>query len=295
MDLDEAMRILDVRPDATLEELQSARRDQVKIWHPDRFQGDERLLEKATRRMQAIQEAWEVVERHRRSGASRTADSRGTASGRPGPGPGAPRRPPPRRAPEPTPEPGGPGASTTVPRHTSRLPRVRTIVALLLAVGIAGWIATRRDAPPPEPLLVQGLGASSGDTIRVPDRQRGEAEVRIFGVDAPEPGQNTAERARRELDGHVRDRLLELTPVSDAGGDLVARVHLDGEDVGVWLLERGLAWHFPRFVDDPTYAAAEARARRSRRGLWKAEDPEPPWLVRHPPAGTGDSVPEDAP
>ena len=41
-----------------------------------------------------------------------------------------------------------------------------------------------------------------------------------------------------------------------------------------------MAWHFKRFSQDSTLAAAETRARDAKRGLWAEADPIPPWSYR---------------
>ncbi|MGA3117249.1 MAG: J domain-containing protein [Syntrophobacteraceae bacterium] len=49
-DIAQCCRILGARPGAGSAELKQAYRDLVKIWHPDRFQGDTRLQHKARER-----------------------------------------------------------------------------------------------------------------------------------------------------------------------------------------------------------------------------------------------------
>jgi endonuclease YncB( thermonuclease family) len=79
---------------------------------------------------------------------------------------------------------------------------------------------------------------------------------------------------------------VEVRPVStDRFGRTVAQVFVDGNDVGLALLEAGLAWHFTRHtLADPVqrarYETAEAAARQDRRGLWAQPDPQPPWEDR---------------
>jgi hypothetical protein len=46
--------MLEVRPDASWEEIQRAYHDLVRVWHPDRFASDRRLQERAERKLQQI-------------------------------------------------------------------------------------------------------------------------------------------------------------------------------------------------------------------------------------------------
>jgi endonuclease YncB( thermonuclease family) len=41
-----------------------------------------------------------------------------------------------------------------------------------------------------------------------------------------------------------------------------------------------LAWHFKRYSDNPLLAIAEKEARAARKGLWKEDNPTPPWEYR---------------
>lgn len=69
--------ILDLLPGATAEEVKAAYIDLVKVWHPDRFQGESsRLREKADKKLQEINAAYE---RLRRIAKGEPADSPASA------------------------------------------------------------------------------------------------------------------------------------------------------------------------------------------------------------------------
>ena len=54
-------KILELEPEAPLEEVKKAYRDLVKVWHPDRFQDSQRLQKKANEKLSAINEAYEKI------------------------------------------------------------------------------------------------------------------------------------------------------------------------------------------------------------------------------------------
>ena len=59
MNLDKAYELLGVKPGVSNRELKAAHRDLAKVWHPDRFQHDPRLQEKAQDKLKEINEAYE--------------------------------------------------------------------------------------------------------------------------------------------------------------------------------------------------------------------------------------------
>lgn len=61
LDTTQAYSILGLAPGATPDEVKTAYRDLVKVWHPDRFADNERLREKAQRQLQLYNEAYEQL------------------------------------------------------------------------------------------------------------------------------------------------------------------------------------------------------------------------------------------
>jgi DnaJ-class molecular chaperone len=61
MDLKRYFEILELSPDASIDELNQAYRDLVNIWHPDRFAHNPRLKEKAEEKLKALNQAYETL------------------------------------------------------------------------------------------------------------------------------------------------------------------------------------------------------------------------------------------
>jgi micrococcal nuclease len=121
----------------------------------------------------------------------------------------------------------------------------------------------------------------SGAVVDGPDRLRLEDErlVRLVGLVVPgdlSPAPDGPERvaaARRRLEELVAAGPLELEALGeDRLGRVLARVRTaDGRLVQHELVAAGLAWAFPDGLDRASardLLAAEAEARRARRGLW---------------------------
>lgn len=133
-----------------------------------------------------------------------------------------------------------------------------------------------------------------GDTIEILKDDE-FVKVRLYGVDAPERSQKYGKEAT--------DKVIELLrPVNmitvnildkDKYGRYIATVHTNDEDmvrvdsyggvrgdVGLILVDQGLAWHYKKYSDSVELEAAEKYAKTNKLGIWSEEDPTPPWEFR---------------
>lgn len=131
------------------------------------------------------------------------------------------------------------------------------------------------------------VGIADGDTLTLLDGSRRAHRIRLDGIDAPERTQPFGQRARQSLAAlaHGRSATADCAK-TDRYGRAVCRVTIDGADVGLEQLKRGLAWHYVRYAHEQTpptralYANAEAQARSARAGLWVVRAPTAPWHYR---------------
>ena len=132
------------------------------------------------------------------------------------------------------------------------------------------------------------VGVVDGDTLTILDGSR-QVRVRLWGIDAPERGQPWSSRSREALAARAMHREARVAARgTDGYGRTLARVVVDGVDLGDAQLADGLAWVYRRYSHDRAMLALEEGARAARRGLWSLTDPEPPWrfrerTVRHAP------------
>jgi curved DNA-binding protein CbpA len=61
VDLKQCFEILELSPDASVDEVQQAYKDLVNIWHPDRFAANPRLRQKAETKLKEINRAYAMV------------------------------------------------------------------------------------------------------------------------------------------------------------------------------------------------------------------------------------------
>ena len=126
-------------------------------------------------------------------------------------------------------------------------------------------------------------GVLEGDLLDI--RHGGNTvRIRLAGIDAPEPDQRFGRDARRQLAAMARNRQVQvLERGMENHGYTVARVVVNGVDLGLAQIEAGMAWHFDgpypilsaRMTEQ--YRQAEADARKTRLGLWRDLNPLPPW------------------
>lgn len=137
------------------------------------------------------------------------------------------------------------------------------------------WTTPATAAPAPSDASASLIGPArvvDGDTLEI----NGE-RVRLYGVDAFERDQTCGAGAStwycglagtdaltRRLDG----RTVSCEPLdTDRYGRTVARCRTGGEDIGAWMVERGMALAYRQYSLD--YVEAEDRARTARLGVWR--------------------------
>lgn len=136
-----------------------------------------------------------------------------------------------------------------------------------------------------EVLTGQIVEVIDGDTLILREDAKGQkVTVRLAAIDAPEKTQPAGAASRRMLSEAV---FLQTVNVETRGRDDYGRtlgvVYVMGESINLRLVREGWAWAYRSHLgtDGPRLLAAEAEARRQRRGLWSDESPQAPWEFRH--------------
>ena len=152
----------------------------------------------------------------------------------------------------------------------------------LVIGGIVLVAAISLSVPQAEVIEGRVVRVVDGDTIVVDHGQR--ERVRFSAIDTPERDQPWGDSATREMRRIAAGKDVRVDWYKkDRWGRLIGNVFVDGEDVGLLMVERGMAWHFKRYAHEQTagdreaYAQAEKAARAARRGLWSDPQPIPPW------------------
>lgn len=121
-----------------------------------------------------------------------------------------------------------------------------------------------------------------GDTVTLLDAQRTQHRIRLAQIDAPEKSQAFGERSKKSLSELTYNREVEAECFElDRYGRSVCRLRVDGRDINLEQVLRGMAWAYRQYVRETVYFRAEDVARREQRGLWLDPNPVPPWEYRH--------------
>ncbi|MBX3244167.1 MAG: thermonuclease family protein [Acidobacteria bacterium] len=136
------------------------------------------------------------------------------------------------------------------------------------------------------PSLIEGrvVLITDGDQIAIRTKEGKGYTVRIQGIDAPEGDQSFGKKARGKLSDMVMNKDVKVIVLRrDRNDRYVGSVYYDGQDVGLKMLEAGMAWHYRSSSSEQAadvrarYARAELKARNDRKGLWSENAPIPPW------------------
>jgi endonuclease YncB( thermonuclease family) len=168
--------------------------------------------------------------------------------------------------------------------------QTRALALALAALVLASSTIGGRGGAPDAPTVLSGrVEVTDGDTLAL-----GGERIRLFGIDAPERGQECG-AGRWACGDAATDRLRALVAAGplrctlrdrDRYGRAVATCTVGGVDVADRLVAEGLARAYTRYGAD--YAATEARARLERIGLWRSRT-QAPWDYR-----AGRETPPDA-
>jgi endonuclease YncB( thermonuclease family) len=130
-----------------------------------------------------------------------------------------------------------------------------------------------------------------GDTVEVQDSASHTERVRLGGIDAPEKSQPFGAQAKQRMAALSGGQTVAVDWTKrDRNGRIVGKLILNGQDLGLAMVNTGLAWWYRKYADEQSaadqfiYAAAEQTARTAKRGLWAVVDPMAPWDYRHQPA-----------
>lgn len=131
------------------------------------------------------------------------------------------------------------------------------------------------------------IRVADGDTITILDNSNQQHKVRLSGIDAPEKKQAYGSKSKDTLSTAVAGKIVTIDwNKRDRYGRIIGKVILDGRDINLEQIKKGMAWHYKQYereqdVDDRSiYAQEEYLAWRDKIGLWADNVPIAPWDYR---------------
>ena len=117
-----------------------------------------------------------------------------------------------------------------------------------------------------------------GDTLIVQDAAKKRYTIRLAEIDAPEPKQRFFVQSARSLAALCLHKSAQVEWSERERKRYIGYVTCVGKDANAEQLKRGMAWASPRSTK-PTSALYEFEtyARLRRIGLWRDDNPVPPW------------------
>ena len=122
-----------------------------------------------------------------------------------------------------------------------------------------------------------------GDTFDLLTDDTVKIRVRLNGIDCPERKQDYYQVCKDALSQYIFGKNVTLiTHGKDRWKRIIADIYVRNEWINFKMVKNGYAWHFKKYSKDKKLAGAEENARKKRIGLWKMNDPVPPWNYRKP-------------
>lgn len=131
------------------------------------------------------------------------------------------------------------------------------------------------------------VSVADGDTITVLDDSNTQHKIRLAGIDAPEKKQPFGNVSKQSLSELVYGKQVSVDyNKQDRYGRTVGKVIIDGIDVNLEQVKRGLAWFYKKYQNEQPlkdrldYLQAQEDAEKTKVGLWVDSDPIAPWDFR---------------
>lgn len=121
---------------------------------------------------------------------------------------------------------------------------------LVLIIGFGAWVYStfiQIEASESQRNHVRVEWVKDGDSFRI--KAPKNTDIRLWGIDAPEKGEEGAEKARNALIQLIKGKRISYKQIdTDRYGRIVARVFLpDGREVNRLLIEQGVVSEYCRY------------------------------------------------
>ena len=166
---------------------------------------------------------------------------------------------------------------------------VQTLKVAILTTLIAGVCLAQQSAVKPSKVVrLRGnvLAVEDSDKVKIAADDGSIYSVVLAGLDAPDENQNYFKKAKKRLAELVDGKDVTVMLRTDDRGETNAVIYAGAEDVGLILIQEGLAWFSParsaaqNSADRDRYQTAQSSARAAKTGLWDDKNAIAPWTFR---------------
>lgn len=125
------------------------------------------------------------------------------------------------------------------------------------------------------------VSVADGDTFTMKTITNEKVKVRLYGIDAPERGQDFGTKSRKLLNDLCYGKIVEVVVEDiDQYDRTLGTVYVDGVNVNEEMVRNGLAWYYSHFVDNHRLDSLEQVARSEKLNIWSMENPMSPFEYR---------------
>lgn len=132
-------------------------------------------------------------------------------------------------------------------------------------------------------LVGKVVRVADGDTFTMLVEGNKKVKVRLYGIDCPEMKQEYGETAMQHLTvliGFHHDSVRVIKKGKDKYGRIVGIAFTGKTNINERMLEKGLAWHYTTYDQNPKWSLMEEGARHAGFNVWSNPKPVPPWEWR---------------
>jgi micrococcal nuclease len=143
------------------------------------------------------------------------------------------------------------------------------LTSMIQVVGLANDVVTARV-----------ISVIDGNTLEIRGEDNETRKVILAGIDSPELTQEFGEKAKKLLEKLAleKDVTVQITG-KDRTGTSIGIVIIEDKDPRLELLKEGLAWTSEK-NPLPDLETVRLKAQEKGKGLWKQDNPTPPWTYR---------------
>lgn len=102
----------------------------------------------------------------------------------------------------------------------------------------------------------------------------------MFGIDAPEKGQEFGKESKEFLDKYLHVTGVVQKTGLDKYGRVLGILFINKININLESVKKGFAWHYSYYYKSKEFEEAQIEAKAKKLGLWKNSNPTPPWDYR---------------